>query len=140
MVVGGRMAILPALSCHHDRAAQLQVRTLFKAGLVALFIFSLLWCAVKTQQDQTAAFYRLGTRGWEFLAGGMVYYFNKYCPKKKYFEYIGILLNSLAVFFYSDGLKYPGCWGLLPVAGAGAVIGAESVVGGRPIRSCSSLV
>jgi len=97
-----------------------------KQGIIAAFIFSLLLCAVKTRQNQTAAFYLLDTRGWEFLAGGLVYYFDRYLPRKKYLEYGGIVLILLAVFFYADGLEYPGCWALLPVLGAAAVIGARS--------------
>ena len=74
-----------------------------------------------TPENPIYAFFKLSTRAWELIAGGLVYfYFNQYSLssiKQKIIEYTGFGLLALSLIFLTKDTPWPGYAASLPVLG-----------------------
>jgi len=91
---------------------------------IAIASFGL--CAYITPTHSAFAFYLLPSRLWEFLAGGLAYlaFSQGQEPEKlRQLGFIsGLLLISLSIFFFDEGIVWPGYWAAIPVLGSILVI------------------
>jgi peptidoglycan/LPS O-acetylase OafA/YrhL len=90
------------------------------------FVSSLVLCVVASSGYETAAFYLLPTRAWEFLLGALVFVHaaRLHWLSRPLFLHLGLLLILGCTWFYSKALVYPSFWPLLPTLGAALVIGS----------------
>lgn len=108
-----------------------------KTGIAALFFLSLAIGLVQTKLEPVAAFFLLPARGWELLAGSLVFFYGARISKIPYLAETGLACIFAAVCFYTSKLAFPGYWALLPVAGTAFVIaaGKESpLFGNKPAQ------
>lgn len=98
-------------------------------GLLIAFIASLGLSIFLSTYRPTAAFYLLPTRGWEFLAGGLVYLLGREFPQLQRFAkaylIIGFALLLISMFVINSKLAWPSAWALLPVLGTSLIILAK---------------
>ena len=98
-------------------------------ALFLLFMASLILSIVVTIWKPSVAFYLLPTRGWELVAGGLVYLVIKQklvaniIKEKSYL--LGWILIIVSFIFITKEFTWPGYWALLPVLGASLVILSE---------------
>lgn len=89
--------------------------------LLILFSCSFLLSVKLTPENPIYAFFKLSTRAWELIAGGLVYfYFNQYSLssiKQKIIEYTGFGLLALSLIFLTKDTPWPGYAASLPVLG-----------------------
>ena len=99
------------------------------AGLTLVTAASLavaIYCARHSVQD---GFYLMPSRAWEFSLGGLTYLLRAACETGRFRRVESLrgrsILNSAgwicilaAAAFYSENLRYPGAWAILPCAGA----------------------
>lgn len=89
--------------------------------LLILFACSFLLSVKLTPENPIYAFFKLSTRAWELIAGGLVYfYFNQYSLssiKQKIIEYTGFGLLALSLIFLTKDTPWPGYAASLPVLG-----------------------
>ncbi|NKG34594.1 acyltransferase family protein [Acinetobacter junii] len=89
--------------------------------LLILFACSFLLSVKLTPENPIYAFFKLSTRAWELIAGGLVYfYFNQYSLssiKQKIIEYTGFVLLALSLIFLTKDTPWPGYAASLPVLG-----------------------
>ena len=109
-------------------------------GVVFAFIASLALSIVASSWKPVAAFYLLPTRGWEFLAGGLVFFIGRDVQAvKKYsnlFFRMGFALWLIAMVIINSSLSWPSGWALLPVMGTALIMLANqtsSVFTAHPI-------
>lgn len=78
--------------------------------------------------DQSIAFYLLPARGWELMAGALVFLISKqlFLPKNvlKGFYWMGWLLIGASLSINKE-LSWPGYWAILPVLGTSLIILAQ---------------
>lgn len=97
-------------------------------GLVLIFGLSLAVQVYLSYSAPEAGFYLMPGRVWEFTLGIFAYLVRKACQSGKcpWFDTlrgrsllnsIGILSILTAALWYSESLRYPGLWGLLPCVG-----------------------
>ncbi len=82
-------------------------------------------CIAKTIDNANSAFYLLKYRGWEMLAGGLVYFISKRTIPDKPSSILAIAGIALVVFsaaFFSSSSSWPGWRVALPVLGASLII------------------
>jgi peptidoglycan/LPS O-acetylase OafA/YrhL len=89
--------------------------------LGAIFIASLSFSILMTAKDTMYGFFKLTTRMWELIAGGLVYYYFDHkrltVPLQKLSEGIGFSLILLSLVLYNPNTAWPSFFALLPVAG-----------------------
>ena len=89
--------------------------------LLILFSCSFLLSVKLTPENPIYAFFKLSTRAWELIAGGLVYfYFNQYSLssiKQNIIEYTGFGLLALSLIFLTKDTPWPGYAASLPVLG-----------------------
>lgn len=90
-------------------------------GLALAFIVSLALSILGSQWRPVAAFYLLPTRGWEFVAGGLVFLIGRDAPHiNKYSRQIfwsGFALWMLTMVVIDGQTAWPSGWALMPVVG-----------------------
>lgn len=98
-------------------------------SLIGAFVISLGLSIYLSHKMPTAAFYLLPTRGWEFVAGGLVYLSSKEFPKlqrfSKVYFIVGVVLIAFSMYYISSKLAWPSAWALLPVLGTALIILAK---------------
>jgi peptidoglycan/LPS O-acetylase OafA/YrhL len=100
----------------------------FQSGFFAAFGLSLAASILINPLTQGAAFYLLPTRGWELLAGGIVFLtasarFEKYAPVA---TNVGLLLIIASAVLFSADMQFPGYLALVPVLGTMLLIAFPS--------------
>lgn len=94
--------------------------------LVIIFILSFSLNLTYLESQPTLTFYFFPTRGWELVAGGLVFLvatkvaLSKNSATLAYWSGWGLLLYSL--FFINQNHPWPGYWALLPVIGTSLII------------------
>lgn len=105
-----------------------QAKTLFQ-GLVFAFFASLALSLIASNFKPIAAFYLLPTRGWEFIAGGLVFFAGREIKGiekfSKAFLWLGFSLWLVAFFLVDSSFSWPSGWALLPVLGTSLIILAQ---------------
>ena len=95
-----------------------------KISLIVLALISFIVCLVTV----SGSYYKLSTRAWEMLIGGIafIYPLSIQYKYKKYVGFIGLLLILPSFFLISKDNVWPGYLALLPVFGAFLIIQAQS--------------
>lgn len=97
-----------------------------KVVILLWLALSLYWSLTITPHKPTAAFYLLKSRGWELLAGGVVYLWaNNVSMKanlKRVLEGFGFLLIILSIFLFDQNSQWPGWRAIVPVLGTALVL------------------
>ena len=100
------------------------------AIVAALLLSSLLACAWLVQRDAATAFYVPVFRFWELLAGALLVLAERrglvdwLRPRAALLSFAGFALLALAFLLVHSGLRFPGWWAVLPVAGSTLLIAA----------------
>jgi peptidoglycan/LPS O-acetylase OafA/YrhL len=100
------------------------------AVVAALMVSSLLACAWLVQLDAATAFYVPVFRFWELLAGALLVLAERrglvdwLRPHAALLSVSGFALLVLAFLLVHSGLRFPGWWAILPVAGTTLLIAA----------------
>lgn len=100
------------------------------AIVAALMASSLLACAWLVQRDAATAFYVPVFRFWELLAGALLVLAERrglldwLRPRAALLSFAGFALLALAFLLVHSGLRFPGWWAVLPVAGSTLLIAA----------------
>lgn len=87
-----------------------------------ILLTSLITSMVQSTENSAAAYYLLPARAWEFLAGGIVFF---YPVSGRYGDALGIaglLCLLTAVILYRSDMAYPGYLAVMPVAGTAVII------------------
>ncbi|MFW2057472.1 acyltransferase family protein [Acinetobacter haemolyticus] len=89
--------------------------------LSLILIASLSFSTLMTAKDTMYGFFKLTTRTWELVAGGLVYYYfnNKQltAPLQKLSEGLGFTFILLSLVLYNQNTPWPSFLALLPVMG-----------------------
>jgi len=118
------------------------VRRTLLAALAAVFVASLAFSLVETENNPAIAYFHTGTRAWEFAAGGLL----AFAPAVAWNDLrsrLALPLNAVAAtlgwglivstgFLYTDATPFPSAWAAVPVLGTVLVIAA-----GKPDRGWS---
>lgn len=98
--------------------------------LTALFVLSFTLNITLVHYKPTAAFYLLPTRGWELLAGGLVYLLSRQLvlskPNTNVLYWLGWVLVFSSLVFITQHLAWPGHWAILPVLGTSFIMFANN--------------
>lgn len=100
-------------------------RQAVSAVLGVFFVTSLALCVWRTSVSPSEAFYMLQTRGWEMLAGALVFMAGNPLLSKGWrrsFELFGFALILATVFIFDKHDFWPGWRAVLPVLGASLVL------------------
>ena len=101
-----------------------KARYLFWISTAALFSFAASLYGVVHHPSPT--FYLVPTRAWELMIGSLLSLGIFPAPAKKWQQFtggvVGLILVSVAVFFYTEATPFPGVTALVPVVGAAFVI------------------
>ena len=104
------------------------------AGGLGLVAASSLLIAIYWANNQVEyGFYLMPSRAWEFALGALIYLLRQACEAgqngwlekwrgRSVLNTVGWLSIFLAAVIYSDNLRYPGLWALLPCVGAALVL------------------
>ncbi len=106
-------------------AVRKYTRSTIQKCAIALFSLSLIWSIVFTAFDAASAFYALTPRIWEFIAGGLIYFYSDKIKPQRGMASIGLIMIFATVFFYSGAMSYPGYLAILPVLGSVLFIAAQ---------------
>jgi len=100
-------------------------------GLVAAssLLIAIYWANNRVEDG----FYLMPSRAWEFALGALIYLLRQACEAgqngwlekwrgRSVLNSFGWLFILLAAVIYSDNLRYPGLWALLPCVGASLVL------------------
>ncbi|MBL8421458.1 MAG: acyltransferase [Dechloromonas sp.] len=100
-------------------------------GLVAAssLLIAIFWAHNRVEDG----FYLMPSRAWEFALGALIYLLRQACEAgqngwlekwrgRSVLNTVGWLSILLAAVSYSDNLRYPGLWALLPCVGAALVL------------------
>ncbi|MCK5659247.1 MAG: acyltransferase [Alphaproteobacteria bacterium] len=97
-----------------------------KQGVVNVLILSMWANLVMAKNCPIADFFMSHSRIWEFLAGGLIFFYAPTLSKIPHLGKAGLLFILTSVFFFPAGdIAYPGYWAILPVAGTAFVIAAQ---------------
>lgn len=109
-------------------------------GLIFAFLASLALSIVASSWKPVAAFYLLPTRGWEFIAGGLVFFAGRQLKGLEKFSKIllwtGFSLLLAAFIFIDSSYSWPSGWALLPVLATSLIMLAQrsqSILTAHPI-------
>ena len=103
------------------------------AGLAAVGALSLLLALVWARDDPASGFYLMLGRAWEFALGALTLLLQRQLEAgrcaglealrgRSLLNATGICLIAIAAMTYSEHLRYPGAWALLPCLGAVLVL------------------
>lgn len=87
----------------------------YKWFLLALFFILLLFSMIISPYYESASFYLLPTRAWEFVAGGLLYFQKN--KVSSFFPILGYLLIFASLFMLNN-VAWPGIATIMPVMGA----------------------
>ena len=96
--------------------------------LSALALVSFAACVIVTSNWPSYAYYRIATRAWEFLLGGLLTFIPAIRPESRLRYFLGILpsvglIGILTVaHFYTPETRFPGIAALLPCVFAGMIL------------------
>lgn len=103
-------------------------KTLFWGLVFALFA-SLALSVVASNWKPVAAFYLLPTRGWEFIAGGLVFFAGRDVKALEKFSkallWSGFSLLLIAFILIDSSYAWPSAWALLPVLATALIMLAQ---------------
>lgn len=109
-------------------------------GLVFAFLASLALSVVASSWRPVPAFYLLPTRGWEFIAGGLVFFAGRDIKAlEKYSKALlwsGFALLLLTFILIDSSYTWPSAWALLPVLATALIMLAQrsqSILTAHPI-------
>lgn len=109
-------------------------------GLVCAFFISLALSIVVSTWKPVAAFYLLPTRGWEFIAGGLVFFAGRDIKGLERFSrallWSGFSLLLIAFILIDSSYTWPSAWALLPVLATSLIILAQqsrSILTSHPV-------
>ncbi|WED20608.1 acyltransferase [Vibrio sp. JC009] len=127
--------IYPLLLVAMKRFLSLQsIKKLLVLSTLLGFAFSV----VATIKWTSPAYYLLPTRAWEMMFGGLAYAYpwtlNE--NRKRFVEYLGVILILSSYVFFAKYTPWPGCLALLPVLGTYFIIVADrqnSIITNNPI-------
>lgn len=109
-------------------------------GLIFAFLASLALSIVTSSWKPVAAFYLLPTRGWEFIAGGLVFFAGRQLKGleklSKILLWTGFSLLLAAFIFIDSSYSWPSGWALLPVLATSLIMLAQrsqSILTAHPI-------
>ena len=109
-------------------------------GLIFAFFASFFLSVVASSLKPVASFYLLPTRGWEFIAGGLVFFAGrelKWLDRfSKAFLWTGFSLLLLSFVLIDSSFSWPSGWALLPVTATAFIMLAQqstSVLTAHPI-------
>lgn len=98
-------------------------------GLLFAFFASLTLSIVASSWKPVAAFYLLPTRGWEFIAGGLVFFAGRDIKTlEKYSKALlwsGFALLLLCFILIDSSYTWPSAWALLPVLATALIMLAQ---------------
>lgn len=94
------------------------------SGLTCISLLLSIWLS---SRSPGIAFYLLPTRGWELLAGGLVYLFKINPPgrSKILLEMAGLAMVTFSAIFFTPSHIWPGWLAIFPVLGAMFVIASN---------------
>lgn len=98
-------------------------------ALAACTALSFAACVTISARDQSAAFYLMPTRTWEFLAGALVYALRGSSQTVRFsawLVWVGIVLVLMSIVCLNSEVGFSSIWALLPVFGAAIVVGFPS--------------
>lgn len=94
--------------------------------IVTIFFFSIILSILGNYYVPSFNFFILPTRVWEFIAGGMIsYYENKNKLLKKnnsYISLIGLIMIVFSILYFNNELDHPSLFTIIPVAGTCLII------------------
>ena len=92
--------------------------------LIALLIFSFLYCLWALDHHPNANFLLLPSRAWELLAGCLVAFFiqKKGLLSNNFLATLGLVAIIFSVFVFDSSTPFPSYYTLVPVLGAMAII------------------
>lgn len=94
--------------------------------IVTIFFFSIILSILGNYYVPSFNFFILPTRVWEFIAGGMIsYYENKNKLLKKnnsYISLIGLIMIVFSILYFDNELDHPSLFTIIPVAGTCLII------------------
>lgn len=98
--------------------------------LLSLLFFSSLYLSINiTPNDPMYAFYKLTTRAWELIAGGLVYCYSRNLqlsvPLQKINEGVGFVCIIVSLVVLNQNTPWPGYAALLPVIGTMLILVAN---------------
>ena len=109
-------------------------------GLVFAFLVSLVLSAVASSWRPVAAFYLLPTRGWEFIAGGLVFFAGRDVKAlekhSKALLWSGFAMLLLTFILIDSSYTWPSAWAVLPVLATALIMLAnrsQSALTAHPI-------
>ena len=96
------------------------------AGFALLLVLSFMYATHKVAEDPVGAYFNTFARGWEFLAGGVLFLLSPLLKLSRrtsmLLAILGILLVLCSAFLVPGGALYPGPVALIPVAAAILII------------------
>ncbi|GAA1057854.1 acyltransferase [Agromyces luteolus] len=108
-------------------------RLVVGATAAVVLVASLATAVALTASSPSWAFFGLHARAWEFAAGGLLAAVLAIRPRwvdgwlGAALGWLGVVGIATAALAYTGDLAYPGCWAVLPVAGAAlAIAGGDS--------------
>jgi peptidoglycan/LPS O-acetylase OafA/YrhL len=115
--------LYPLLLWAMCRAKRLPVR----GFLLVLAAASLAASIALTPHHQSAAFFLLPTRIWEFIAGGLVWAYADRLPARSspWAFRAGLAMIALSIVAFRETMAFPGWIALIPVTGTALVIAAR---------------
>lgn len=94
--------------------------------LILICIASLGFSIYISSKDAMYAFFKLTTRAWELIAGGLVYYyFRTYTPSSAFklgFEFFGFACIALSLILFDQDTLWPSYPALLPIIGTMCIL------------------
>ncbi len=109
-------------------------------GLLFAFFASLTLSIVASSWTPVAAFYLLPTRGWEFIAGGLVFFAGRDIKALENYSkallWSGFALLLLTFVLIDSSYTWPSAWALLPVLATALIMLAQrsqSILTAHPI-------
>ena len=101
-----------------------------KLSIWLLFILSIFLSVIFTNLRPVPAFYLLPTRGWELLAGGLIFIYKDRIrltsSSKNWIEAIGLFCLAVSIILFNNRTPWPGYFAAVPVLGAGLVIASNN--------------
>lgn len=106
----------------------------YRWGLLAIFLISLLICIRYTASDSTASFYLLPFRAWQFALGAIAlevwqnYSLTEF--SRQTLRSFGLALCGISIVAFSESTPFPGWLALIPSVGAALVLASAHEISG----------